>query len=241
MRPSAHRRAFPFDLPRDQGAGQGQHGHSDDQGQPRNGRQHGRNEQRKSGPGRKSNAIGISVQSPVARLAGGAAPKKPGRGARRGASERRLWDTSGDMQRLKLLVEPLPATSSHGSGLYGMQEVRGFESPKLHDFTAQRHISIIEMIFDLLHAGKRISPRRQGFWHGSPRRSDTCRRSWPQEVTLKCPFPGSKTGSKPEVIKRSARAPRPSCLSPSCPAATTLGDRNFGLRDVQLGGTVRVA
>ena len=42
-----------------------------------------------------------------------------------GASGRRYGATSSDMQRLKLLVEPLPATSSHGSGLYGMQEVRG--------------------------------------------------------------------------------------------------------------------
>src|ERR1019366_3971178 len=32
-----------------------------------------------------------------------------------------------------------------------------FESPKLHVLAAQRHISIIEMIFDLLHAGKRTT------------------------------------------------------------------------------------
>ena len=76
-------------------------------------------------PGPKGNAIGVSVQSPVAGLVDGAAPRKPGRGARRGASERRCRATSSDMQRLKLLVEPLPATPSHGSGLYGMQKVRG--------------------------------------------------------------------------------------------------------------------
>jgi hypothetical protein len=46
-------------------------------------------------------------------------------GARRGASERRYQAATGDVQRLKLLVEPHPATSRNNKYLYGMQEVRG--------------------------------------------------------------------------------------------------------------------
>ena len=33
---------------------------------------------------------------------------------------------------------------------------QGFESPKLHVFAAQRHVSILKMIFDLLHASKKV-------------------------------------------------------------------------------------
>jgi hypothetical protein len=35
---------------------------------------------------------------------------------------------------------------------------QGFESSKLNIFPVKRHVSIIEMIFDLLHAGKRMFP-----------------------------------------------------------------------------------
>ena len=76
-------------------------------------------------PGRKGNTIGVPVQSPAARLVGGAAAKKPGRGARRGASERRYQATSSDMQRLTLLAGPHPATLRDDKDLYGMQKVRG--------------------------------------------------------------------------------------------------------------------
>jgi hypothetical protein len=58
-------------------------------------------------------------------LAGSKTHKKPGRGAKRGASEQRYQATAGDMQRLKLLVEPHPAPSRDDKDLYGMQEARG--------------------------------------------------------------------------------------------------------------------
>ena len=35
----------------------------------------------------------------------------------------------------------------------------GFESPKLHIFAGQKHISIIEMIFDLLNCKQAHDPR----------------------------------------------------------------------------------
>jgi hypothetical protein len=44
-----------------------------------------------------------------------------GWGARRGASGRQYRAITGDVGRLKLLVEPLPATSSCWLGLHGMQ------------------------------------------------------------------------------------------------------------------------
>ena len=69
-------------------------------------------------PGRKGNTIGVSVQSPVARLVGGAAPKKPGRGARRGASDQRSRATSSDIRRSKLLAEPHPATLRADKRIY---------------------------------------------------------------------------------------------------------------------------
>jgi hypothetical protein len=157
---------------------------------------------------------------PDLRLAKGTAldvPKKSA-GSKTGSKRAAI---SGYSERRTAIKAPGKATSSHivpQAEFIWHARGQGFESPKLHVFPAQGHISIIEMIFDLLHAGKRISPRHPGFWHGSPRSSDTCRRSWPQEVTLKCPFPGSKTGSKPEAAKRSARPPRSPCVSPSCPA-----------------------
>src|ERR1700730_13582554 len=55
----------------------------------------------------------------------GAARDKPSRGAKRGAREGRYQATPGDVQRLKLLAEPHPATLRYGKDLYGMQEVRG--------------------------------------------------------------------------------------------------------------------
>src|SRR6266700_4936408 len=50
------------------------------------------------------------------------------RGARRGASERRYQAMPGDVQRLKLLVEPHPATFCPKRNLYGKQKVRGSKS-----------------------------------------------------------------------------------------------------------------
>jgi len=47
------------------------------------------------------------------------------RGARGGASERRHRAVTGDVERLRLLVEPHPATSGYWLDLYGMQEVWG--------------------------------------------------------------------------------------------------------------------
>ncbi len=68
------------------------------------------------------------------------------------------------------------ATPSDETARHGMQEVRGSNPLSSTLLAGQRHISIIEMIFDLLHAGKHASPRRPGFWHRSPRSSDPCRR-----------------------------------------------------------------
>jgi len=50
---------------------------------------------------------------------------EPARGAKRGASEQRYQAMPGDVQRLKLLVEPHPATLRNNKDLYGMQKVRG--------------------------------------------------------------------------------------------------------------------
>jgi hypothetical protein len=46
-------------------------------------------------------------------------------GARRGASERQYRAITGDVERLRLLAGPLPATSGDWQDLYGMQEVWG--------------------------------------------------------------------------------------------------------------------
>jgi hypothetical protein len=46
-------------------------------------------------------------------------------GAREGASERRYRAVTGDVERVRLLVEPHPATSGYWLDLYGMQEVWG--------------------------------------------------------------------------------------------------------------------
>ena len=63
----------------------------------------------------------------------------------------------GDVQRLKLLVGPYPATLRYGKFLYGMQKVRG-SNPLSSTFSQLKDIfSILKMIFDLLHAGKRMS------------------------------------------------------------------------------------
>jgi hypothetical protein len=71
--------------------------------------------------------IRVSVQSLVA-LVEAVVPKKPGRGARRGAIERRCQATSSDMQRLALLAGPHPAKLRDDKDLYGMQKVRGSNS-----------------------------------------------------------------------------------------------------------------
>jgi hypothetical protein len=49
----------------------------------------------------------------------------PSQGSKWGASERRYRAMASDVWRLKLLVEPHPATSRNSKDLYGMQEVRG--------------------------------------------------------------------------------------------------------------------
>jgi hypothetical protein len=106
---------------------------------------------------------------------------------------------SGYVQRHAAIEAAGRAASSDVQPRFGFiwhARGQGFESPKLHVSTAQRHISIIGMIFDLLRAGKRMTPRRPGSWHGSPRSSDPCRSSWPQEVTLKRPFPGEQDGEQ---------------------------------------------
>src|SRR5260370_374429 len=74
-------------------------------------------------PGRKGNATGNSVQSPVTGLSAAQRARKLGRGARRGASERRSRAITSDIERLKLLVERHPATSGDGPNLYGMQAI----------------------------------------------------------------------------------------------------------------------
>jgi hypothetical protein len=74
-------------------------------------------------PGRKGNATGNSVQSPVTGLSAAQRARKLGRGARRGASERRSRAITSDIERLKLLVERHPATSGDGPNLYGMQGI----------------------------------------------------------------------------------------------------------------------
>jgi hypothetical protein len=51
--------------------------------------------------------------------------RNPGRGARREASEQPYQAMPGDVQRLKLLAEPHPATLRYDKFLYGMQKVRG--------------------------------------------------------------------------------------------------------------------
>ena len=76
-------------------------------------------------PGRKYNAIRGSVRLLVAGLAVALRARNPGRGAKRGASEQRYRAMPGDVQRLKLPVEPRPATLRYDKVLYGMQEVRG--------------------------------------------------------------------------------------------------------------------
>jgi hypothetical protein len=60
-------------------------------------------------------------------------------GSKRGASERRYQAMPGDVQRLTLLAEPHTATLRDGKDLYGMQEVRGSNPPKLRQvvFTFQ--------------------------------------------------------------------------------------------------------
>ena len=75
--------------------------------------------------GRKGNATKNSLPRDYNRAHKSAARHKPGRGARRGASEQRYRAMPGDVQRLRLLVEPRPATLRNDKDLYGMQEVRG--------------------------------------------------------------------------------------------------------------------
>jgi hypothetical protein len=50
-------------------------------------------------------------------------------GARRGANKRQYRAITGDVERLKLLAGPHPATSGYGLDLHGMQEVWGIKSP----------------------------------------------------------------------------------------------------------------
>ena len=80
---------------------------------------------RAGGPGRKAMRLEFRFSLLWRGLPAAQCPGNQVGGARRGASERRYQATSSDMLRLKLLVEPHSATSSHSSGLYGMQEVRG--------------------------------------------------------------------------------------------------------------------
>ena len=47
------------------------------------------------------------------------------RGAKRGANEWRYQAAAGNVQRLKLLAGPHPATLRNDKDLYGMQKVRG--------------------------------------------------------------------------------------------------------------------
>ena len=91
-----------------------------------------------------------------------AARDKPGWGAKRGASERRYQAMPGAVQRLKLLVEPHPATLRDDKVLYGMQEVRGSNPLSSTLSTGQRHISILKMIFDFLHGEAATGPLLSG-------------------------------------------------------------------------------
>ena len=68
---------------------------------------------------------GGPVAAHQSRTAEGERRQAAGWGARRGASGRRYQAITSGMERLKLLVEPLPATSSDWLDLHGMQEVRG--------------------------------------------------------------------------------------------------------------------
>ncbi len=99
-----------------------------------------------------------------------------------------------------------------------MQKVRGANPLSSTFFAAQVHISILKMIFDLLHAGKRMSARRPGSWHGSPRSSDARRRSWPQEATWDTLL-GEQAGSNQTICPSSATALRepelPGVIRPS--------------------------
>jgi hypothetical protein len=95
--------------------------------------------------------------------------QETGRGARRGASERRLSATSSDMQRLKLLVEPHPAIFCLKRNLYGMQEVRGFGPPKLHSIFEDVGGPVADGVGDVLGAIVRT-------WGWEPRRPSGDRR-----------------------------------------------------------------
>jgi hypothetical protein len=69
------------------------------------------------------------MQRDCARSTAGAAHQKPARGAKRGANGEQCRATPNDIERLKPLVEPHPATLRYGKFLYGMQKVRATLNP----------------------------------------------------------------------------------------------------------------
>jgi hypothetical protein len=108
--------------------------------------------------GRKVNTIGDSTRYLVTGLPACNA-QEIRRGARRGASGRRCRTILSDVGRLKLLVEPHPATLRNNKALYGMQEVRG--SNHLSS-TAQSNISNSRTVAILV-------PGSKPDWKGSPK------------------------------------------------------------------------
>jgi hypothetical protein len=74
-----------------------------------------------------SNKIGSIINSIALQIrAVGMRRTHEGRpGSKTGSKRGAISATAGDVQRLKLLVEPHPGTSRNGKNLYGMQEVRG--------------------------------------------------------------------------------------------------------------------
>jgi predicted nucleic acid-binding protein len=76
------------------------------------------------------------------RSAEGKVHSTPGRGARRGASERRYQARSSDVQRLTQLVEPHPATLRDDRDFYGMQKVMGPNPPSSTFCSYRKYLDI---------------------------------------------------------------------------------------------------
>ena len=120
-----------------------------------------------------------------------------------------------------------PGTGTHGGSSTNMAAARLAAADV---FPAQIHISILKMILDLLHAGKRMSSRRPGSRHGSPRSLDACRRSWPQEAHWDALL-GEHAGSNQTICPSSATALRkPELPGAIQPTATLCHHRGPYLR-----------
>jgi hypothetical protein len=72
---------------------------------------------------------------------------------------------------------------------------QGFESPKLHVSAAQRHISILKMIFDFLHCTSCRWPLASGSGTGVLARQGTPADPGRQPVPLEGRSPGAKVGA----------------------------------------------